>query len=196
MLRWTKTLSRVAVAAALLTGTLAVTAAGPAPAAASAPVTPPAGPVARLLAKDANQSLSAVLALKQQDHTWKAVIAALKLNPTTVQGQLAAMRRERARAAATVAVLAKLSGRTAAEVHALKKKGVTWSQVATEVGVNWQTALPQIRAQVKSRSAGRIRSAAVAGLLAQLSGRTPAQVRALKKKGVTWLDVAHSLGIQ
>jgi hypothetical protein len=196
MLRWSKTLSGVAVAAALLTGTLAVTAAGPAPAAASAPVTPPAGPVARLLAKDANQSLSAVLALKQQDHTWKAVIAALKLDPTTVQGQLAAMRRGRARAAATVAVLAKLSGKTAAEVHALKKKGVTWSQVATEVGVNWQTALPQIQAQVKSRSAGRIRSAAVTGLLAQLSGKTPAQVRALKKKGVTWLDVAHSLGIQ
>ncbi|MDA8065490.1 MAG: hypothetical protein M0031_08315 [Thermaerobacter sp.] len=148
--------------------------------------------IAAILAKDSGQSVAQVEALKAQDKTWKAVVSALKVDPKTFHQQLGSLGRARGKRGVLVAVLAKASGKTKTEIRAMKTKGVKWSQVESQLGLSQKT----VRSQVRARLSGRMRSRAVAGFLAKLSGKTPKELRALKKQDKTWINVAHALGIQ
>ncbi len=47
-------------------------------------------------------------------------------------------------------VLAKDSGKTTAQVQVLKTKGVKWSQVAADLGLQWSTVRGQLKAAAKN----------------------------------------------
>jgi sulfur transfer protein SufE len=156
--------------------------------------------IVQTLAKLSGKTAADVRGLKKPGVTWSQVASDLGVNWSAALPQIGARfqarQTARLRTAVTAQTLAKLSGKTAADVRGLKKPGVKWTQVASELGVAWAKASPLIRQRVTALTDARIRTAAVVGLLAKLSGKTPAEVRGLKKPGVTWVDVAHSLGIQ
>jgi hypothetical protein len=110
------------------------------------------------------------------------------------------------------AFLAKASGKTFDEVLDLKTGDNTWKDVAKTLGVTKE----QAKATFQGLSADRLnaklgfdratvlglleqgyktRDIAVAGLLAENSGKTPASVLEMKKINNTWRDVASTLGI-
>ena len=153
-----------------------------------------AGPMVRVLARDANQTVAQVQQLMAQDKNWHTVVAALHLNPATVFHQLGTMRRARLRQMVVVRVLAKLSHKTPAQVRAMRTKGEKWSQVAQALGQNWTQVQQQVGARWHAAAMGRRRQAVIVGTLAKLSHKTPAQVRAMRTKGEKWSQVAQALG--
>lgn len=110
------------------------------------------------------------------------------------------------------AFLAKASGKTFDEVLDLKTGDNTWKDVAKTLGVTKE----QAKATFHGLSADRLnaklgldratvlglldqgyktRDIAVAGLLAENAGKTPASVLDMKKINNTWRDVAETLGV-
>ncbi|MDA8064812.1 MAG: hypothetical protein M0031_04805 [Thermaerobacter sp.] len=154
----------------------------------------------RFLAKRSGKTVAQIKALLKQEKNLPAVAQSLGITKQELGKALAAHRgallRRSVSTGAVVAVLAKASGKTPAQVRALKAKGIKWSQVASDLGLNWNTLQAKVRAAVHARLTARSRNEAVASFLAKLSGKTLSQVQALKTKGQTWVDVAHSLGIQ
>ncbi len=154
----------------------------------------------RTLAKLADKTPAQVRAMRTKGEKWSQVAQALGQNWAQVQKQvgarLRAMAAGRQRQAVMVGTLAKLAQKTPAQVRAMRTKGEKWSQVAQALGQNWAQVQGQVATRVRAMGLGRARRQAIIALLAHLSGKTPAQVAALMTKGKTWVDVAHSLGIQ
>ena len=185
----------VTMATTVTQSTYAPGAVAPAP---TAPAVTPrhVGLVVRLLARDARQTVAQVQQLLARDGNWRTAAAALHLNPTTVSHQLGARRRAHQRQAVIVNTLARLAHKTPAQVRAMRTKGEKWSQVAQALGQNWVQVRKQVGGRLHAMAIGRVRKQAIVSLLARLSGKKPAQVAAMLTKGKTWVDVAHSLGIQ
>ena len=153
----------------------------------------------RFLAKKSGKTVADLRALLKTDKSIPAVAAVLGIQKSELGQALAnrrttVLRRDTYRTAA-VAVMAKDSGKTAAQVRALKTKGVKWSQVAAGLGLNWSNVAKEIRSGARASFAARLRNGNTAAFLAKLSGKSESQVLAAKAKGMTWVDVAHALGI-
>lgn len=110
------------------------------------------------------------------------------------------------------AFLAKASDRPLDEVLALKKSDNTWKDVAQTLGVTREKAKATRHTLVADRLNAKLgfdrattldllgqgykpRDITVAGLLAENTGKAPADVLALKKINNTWRDVAGTLGV-
>jgi hypothetical protein len=110
------------------------------------------------------------------------------------------------------AFLAKASGKTFDEVLALKKSDNSWKDVANALGVTKDQAKATRRALAADRLSAKLgfdrgtvlglleqgyktRDIAMAGLLAENTGKTPASILDMKKINNTWRDVAGSLGV-
>ena len=168
------------------------------PVAAAAPTTKPVRVswMARTLASQAHQSVATVEALKAKDGTWSKVGAALKISPATLRADAAADHHLRTVATETTAALAALAHKPVSQVRAMEGKGLTAQQVATQLHLAWPAVQSRLASLEKARATAKVRDRAIAGFLAQLTGKKPAAIAALKaKKGTTWLDVAHTLGL-
>lgn len=110
------------------------------------------------------------------------------------------------------AFLAKASGKTLDETLALKTSDNTWKDVAQTLGVTREKAKATRHGLVADSLSAKLgfdraatldllgqgykpRDIAVAGLLAADTGKSAADVLALKKINNTWRDVAQSLGV-
>ena len=168
------------------------------PVAAAGPVTKPARTswMAQTLATQAHQSVAAVEALKAKDGTWSRVAAALKVSPATVRADVAQEHHLRTVAAETTAALAALAHKPASQVRAMEAKGLTAQQVAAQLHLAWPAVQTRLASLEQARATAKIRDRAITDFLAKITGKKPAAIAALKaKKGVTWLDVAHTLGL-
>lgn len=177
---------------ALLTGALA----GPAFAATSASRPTRVSWMATTIAAQAHQTVATIEALKTKDGTWAKVAAATRVSPTTLRADLATDQHLHAVAADTVAVLAALGHQRAAQIRALEHEGLTAEAIAARLHLSWTNVAARLTALEQSRAAAALRNRAITGFLAQLTGKKAAVIAALKKKkGATWLDVAHALGL-
>ncbi len=151
------------------------------------------------LAKKSGKTVAELRTLLRTDKTIPAVATGLGIQKSELAQAQAAARaaafRGKIRLNVAVSVMAKASGKTTTQVRALKTKGVKWSQVASDLGLNWTTVAKEIRAGVRGRLAARLRSRDTAAFLAKLSGKSLSQVLAAKGKGMTWVNAAHALGI-
>lgn len=110
------------------------------------------------------------------------------------------------------AFLAKASGKSFDEVLDLKTGGNTWKDVAKNLGVTKEQAKATHQGLSADRLSAKLgfdratvlglleqgyktRDIAVAGLLAENTGKTPASVLEMKRINNTWRDVAGSLGV-
>ncbi len=110
------------------------------------------------------------------------------------------------------AFLAKASGKTFDEVLDLKKSDNTWKDVAKTLGVNKDQVKATRQAMAADRLSSKLgldrgtavgllgqgyktRDIAMAGLLADNTGKTPASILDMKKINNTWHDVAAALGV-
>ncbi len=154
--------------------------------------------VAGILAKDSGQSVTQVASMKANSEKWSAVAQALGVNAATFKSQLSTLRHQvfmnRLRSSATVAVLVKASGKTAQEIHALKK-GKTWQEVVSSLGLNWTNLLPSIQQGVKARETALSNRRFLVRFLARKSSKTVKEIQALKKQDKNWPAVEASLGI-
>ncbi len=110
------------------------------------------------------------------------------------------------------AFLAKASGKTFDEVLDLKKSDNTWKDVAKTLGVTREQMKATRQAMTADRLSAKLgfdrdtalnlldqgyrsHDIAMAGLLAENTGKTPASILDMKKINNTWRDVASSLGV-
>lgn len=205
------------IATALVVGGLAITALAQTPtsstgAAVTAPANPPAqntpaqGKQARWEAGIRQRALAEAilkasgktreeLKTLKQGKTWQEVATALGLDWTQIQKEAQTLAQNQIRGrheeGAIVGWLAKQTGKTPAEIQALKIKDKTWEAVLKELNID-PKELAQARAQwVK----GQDRQAGVVAFLAQLTGKSPKDILALKTPTNTWVDVAKQLGV-
>lgn len=153
----------------------------------------------RFLAKKSGKTVKEIIALKKQDKNWPAVATALGITKQELGQALAAHRLNEARRKVSdgvfTSLLAKASGKTAQEIHTLKLQDKKWKDVVQSLGLDWTSIGKEARQEIKARETSQLKTNFLVGYLAKATGKKPAQIRALKTKSNTWIQVGQSLGL-
>ncbi len=88
----------------------------------------------------------------------------------------------------------KASGKTREELKALKQ-GKTWQEVATALGLDWTQIQKDAKSLAQAKAQGHARQGGIVSFLAELTGKSPKDILALKTPSNTWVDVAKQLGV-
>jgi sulfur transfer protein SufE len=153
----------------------------------------------RFLARKSSKTVKEIQALKKQDKNWPAVEASLGITKQEVGQALAAHRlneaKRRVAKGVFTSLLAKTSGKTAQEIRALKLQDKKWQNVVQSLGLDWTSIAKTARQEIKARETAQLRINFLVGYLARATGKKPAQIRALKTKSNTWIQIGQSLGL-